>query len=99
MKRASITEAKNGLSSLIDGLRRGAGVLIVDRGRPVARLEPVSTSSAVLEDGRLMRLVREGIVRPARSAPPKSLFSTRPPAPKAGVSAVAALLEERREGR
>ena len=99
MKRASITEAKNGLSALIDGLRRGAGVLIVDRGRPVARLEPVSSAPAVLEDGRLMRLVREGIVRPARSAPPKSLFSTRPPAPKAGASAVAALLEERREGR
>jgi antitoxin (DNA-binding transcriptional repressor) of toxin-antitoxin stability system len=99
MKRASITEAKNGLSALIDGLRRGAGVLIVDRGRPVARLEPVSRDPGVLEDGRLMRLVREGIVRPARSAPPKDLFSTRPPAPKAGVSAVAALLDERRQGR
>jgi antitoxin (DNA-binding transcriptional repressor) of toxin-antitoxin stability system len=99
MKRASITEAKNGLSALIDGLRHGAGVLIVDRGRPVARLEPVSGASAILDDGRLMRLVREGIVRPARAAAPKSLFSTRPPAPKAGASAVSALLEERRHGR
>jgi antitoxin (DNA-binding transcriptional repressor) of toxin-antitoxin stability system len=99
MKRASITEAKNGLSALIDGLRRGAGVLIVDRGRPVARLEPVSGAASVLEDGRLMRLVREGIVRPAREGVPKSLFSTRPPAPKARASAVAALLEERRQGR
>jgi antitoxin (DNA-binding transcriptional repressor) of toxin-antitoxin stability system len=99
MKRASITEAKNGLSALIDGLRRGAGVLIVDRGRPVARLEPVSGASGVLEDGRLMRLVREGVVRPARSTPPKSLFSTRPPAAKAGASAVGTLLEERRQGR
>ena len=99
MKRASITEAKNGLSALIDGLRRGAGVLIVDRGRPVARLEPVSGAPAVLEDGRLMRLIREGIVRPARSAPPSSLFSTRPPSPKPGTSAVSALLEERRQGR
>ena len=59
MKRASITEAKNGLSALIDGLGRGAGVLIVDRGRPVARLEPVSSVPDVLEDGRLMRLVRD----------------------------------------
>jgi antitoxin (DNA-binding transcriptional repressor) of toxin-antitoxin stability system len=99
MKKASITEAKNGLSALIDGLRRGAGVLIVDRGRPVARLEPVSSAPGVLEDGRLMRLVREGVVRPARSALPKSLFSTRPPTPKAGISAVTALLEERRQGR
>jgi antitoxin (DNA-binding transcriptional repressor) of toxin-antitoxin stability system len=99
MKRASITEAKNGLSALIDGLGRGAGVLIVDRGRPVARLEPVSSVPDVLEDGRLMRLVREGIVRPARTASPKTLFSTLPPAPKGGVSAVAMVLEERRQGR
>jgi antitoxin (DNA-binding transcriptional repressor) of toxin-antitoxin stability system len=98
MKRASITEAKNGLSALIDGLGRGAGVLIVDRGRPVARLEPVSSVPGVLEDGRLMRLVREGIVRPARSMPPKGLFSTRPPTPKGGVSAVAMVLDERRQG-
>jgi antitoxin (DNA-binding transcriptional repressor) of toxin-antitoxin stability system len=99
MKIASVTEAKNGLSALIDGLRGGDGVLIVDRGRPVARLEPVSLAPGVLDDARLMRLVREGIVRPARSALPKDFFSIRPPAPKAGVSAVAALLDERREGR
>jgi len=98
MKRASITEAKNGLSALIDGLGRGAGVLIVDRGRPVARLEPVSTVPGVLEDGRLMRLVREGIVRPARAAPQRGLFSTRPATPEGGVSAVAMVLDERRKG-
>jgi antitoxin (DNA-binding transcriptional repressor) of toxin-antitoxin stability system len=31
MKKASITEAKNRLSALIDGLKRGAPVLIVDK--------------------------------------------------------------------
>jgi prevent-host-death family protein len=34
-------EAKNTLSALIDGVKGGSPVLIVDRGRPVARLEPV----------------------------------------------------------
>ena len=43
MKKASITEAKSRLSALIDGLKGGAPVLIVDRGRPVARLEPVTS--------------------------------------------------------
>ena len=38
MKKASITEAKNNLSALIDRVKAGASVLIVDRGRPVARL-------------------------------------------------------------
>jgi antitoxin (DNA-binding transcriptional repressor) of toxin-antitoxin stability system len=42
MKRASITQTKNGLSALIDGLKGGEPVLIVDRGRPVARPEPVT---------------------------------------------------------
>ena len=42
MKKASITEAKNNLGALIDSVKGGSPVLIVDRGRPVARLEPVS---------------------------------------------------------
>jgi hypothetical protein len=51
------------------------------------------------DDGRLSRLVRDGVVRPARSAVPKSLFATRPPSPRRGTSAVRTLLDERREGR
>jgi antitoxin (DNA-binding transcriptional repressor) of toxin-antitoxin stability system len=100
MKRASITEARNSLSSLIDGLKRGAAVLIVDRGRPVARLEPVTTSrpeDAV--DARLSRLIRDGVVRPSRTPMPKTVTTTAPPSPKRGASAVQALLEERRQGR
>jgi prevent-host-death family protein len=98
MKKASITEAKNNLSALIDGLKGGSAVLIVDRGRPVARLEPV-TADLDAAEGRLLRLVREGIVRPRRGEPPPTLFSQPPPRTKAGSSAVKALLEERREGR
>ena len=99
MKRASITEAKNNLSALIDGLKGGSPVLIVDRGRPVARLEPVITGLEAEHEGRLLRLVRDGIARPRRAAPPQTLFSQPPPRAKAGASAVKALLEERREGR
>jgi prevent-host-death family protein len=99
MKRASITEAKNNLSALIDGLKGGSPVLIVDRGRPVARLEPVTTGRGAEHDGRLSRLVRDGIVRPRRAAPPSTLFSQQPPRATAGASAVKVLLEDRREGR
>jgi len=99
MKTVSITEAKNRLSALIDGLKAGSPVLIVDRGRPVARLEPVTSAGEGAENGRLSRLVREGIVRPGRVPPSRSLFTSRPPRPKGGASVVAALLEERRRGR
>ena len=98
MKKASITEAKNNLSALIDGVKGGSPVLIVDRGRPVARLEPV-TASRSGDDDRRGRLVREGIVRPGRNAMPKTLFATPPPKPKKGASGVRVLLDERREGR
>ena len=50
MKKASITEAKNNLSALIDSVKGGSPVLIVDRGRPVARLERCA-------DGTLLRSV------------------------------------------
>jgi prevent-host-death family protein len=98
MKKASITEAKNNLSALIDGVKSGTPVLIVDRGRPVARLEPVN-GVASSDDGRLARLVRDGVVRPARGGMPKALLGTKPPHGKNKASGVRALLEERREGR
>jgi prevent-host-death family protein len=97
MKRATITQAKNGLSALIDQVRAGETVIILDRGRPVARLEP-----AVQGDdpaGRLARLARAGLVRLPTAPPPLDLLSRRRPRLAPGVSIVEALLEERREGR
>lgn len=95
MKKASITEAKNNLSALIDGLRNGSSVLIVDRGRPVARLEPATRESE--RDEIVSRLVRHGLVRPRRTNPSRTLFTTQPP--KARASALDVLITERREGR
>jgi prevent-host-death family protein len=97
MKTATITEAKNGLSSLIDRVRAGETVLITDRGRPVARLEPVTALGET--DGRLLRLERAGSLRIGEAAPP--IDRLRQPAPRLreGASAVEALLVERRDGR
>ena len=93
MKKASITEAKNNLSAIIDSVKGGSPVLIVDRGRPVARLEPVGVLQPD-DDGRLARLVRA-----ARGTVPKALFASKPPRLKPGASAVRALIEDRRDGR
>jgi prevent-host-death family protein len=97
MKIASISEAKNGLSALIDRVKAGASVLIVDRGRPVARLEPVGTLGE--EEAVLDALFRDGMVRRGRGSIPKTIITTAPPSPKRGASALRALIEERREGR
>ena len=100
MKRASITEAKNGFSKLIDSVKAGSSVLIMDRGRPVARLEPVSVGSDTRDTGRLSRLVRDGVVRPSRKpSMPKKLLSEPPPRVKGGEAIVDLLIDERRESR
>ncbi len=79
---AVMAEAKNYLSALIDGLKKSSPALIVDRGRPVARLEPVTSLGEGEQDGRLSRLVRDGIVRPGRTPLANSLFTAQPPRPK-----------------
>jgi prevent-host-death family protein len=100
MKKVSITEAKNRLSALIDSIKGGSPVLIVDRGRPVARLEPVTSGvKGDEQEGRLSRLIREGVVRPGNVPLSRSLFTNQPPRLTGDTSAVAALIEERREGR
>src|SRR5262245_56837251 len=65
MKTATITEAKNRLSALIDRVRQGETVVITDRGRPVARLESVVTDPSADPAGRLARLERRGLLRRA----------------------------------
>src|SRR5438552_275082 len=87
MKKASVTDAKNNLSALIDSVKGGGPVLIVDRGRPVARLETVGHIGSG-DDGRRALLVREGVLRPARGLPHKQLPASQPPREKKGASAV-----------
>jgi prevent-host-death family protein len=94
----TITEAKNGLSALIDRVRAGESVLIMDRGTPVARLESAISASPDAE-GRIARLERAGAVRAARKPPVTELLGTSPPSLRGTTSAVATLIEERREGR
>jgi prevent-host-death family protein len=97
MKTATITEAKSRLSALIDRVRAGESVVILDRGTPVARLEPI----AVRPDpsGRLMRLERAGILRVGSAPPPIDLLRSPGPRVADGASVVATLLDERRSGR
>jgi prevent-host-death family protein len=97
MGTTTITEAKNGLSALIDRVQSGESIVILERGRPVARLEPMAGHAD--STGRLARLERAGVVKVGAAAPPIDLL--RQPAPKLahGASAVAAVIEERRSGR
>ena len=93
MKSATITEVKNQLSAIIDRVKAGETVVVTDRGQPVATIEPVRAD--VDEAARLLRLERNGIVRPASKPPPPLQTAL----PTAKSSAVEALIDERRSGR
>jgi prevent-host-death family protein len=99
MKRASITEAKNRLSALLDRVRHGESILIHDRGVPVARLQSVLSRGTDAGEGRLARLERQGLIRSPSAPPPKKLVASRPPRPREGASLSQAVIAERREGR
>jgi len=99
VKKASISETKNRLSELLERVRRGETILITDRNRPVARLEPVGSARPAEVEGRLGRLERAGVLRLGRGGLVARIVSQAAPRPKKGASAVAALLEERESGR
>lgn len=97
MKRASITEAKNRLSALLDRVRHGETIVIEDRGIPIAQMSPVTGRAAISDRDRLRRLERHGIIRPAVPAPLGRLLDTAPPRPGRPV-ALSQLVREERAG-
>lgn len=99
MKRTSITDAKNGLSALIERVRHGESIIIEDRGVPVARLESVAAPRRGEVEGRAARLQRQGVLRPPLSSTPKRLLTTPPPTPRGGPTLSDAVIAERRDGR
>jgi len=98
MKRASVTEAKNRLSALLDRVRHGETVLIEDRGVPVAQLTPVVGSEAGADQGRLARLERQGRVRPPRVRAVASRLLLSPPPEPARSVAISEYVRADRDG-
>ena len=97
MKKASVSQAKNGLSALLARVRNGHTIVIEDRGVPVARLEPIVGAGE--PDGRRARLERHGIARMPTARVSKRWFETRPPRLIQGRKASDLIALERSEGR
>lgn len=99
MKRASVTEAKNGFSSLLKEVRRGESVLITHRGEPVARIEPCRLDELGMSEAA-KALVRRGVATPPRRRLDVEELLARPlPKLPKGVSASAIVVAERRGSR
>lgn len=96
MKTATISHARDHLSALLQLVRRGESVLILDRNRPVARLVPVEPGDES-DDAWVSRLEREGILRRGDGRSILEVIEEPPPPCEGDV--LGALLAEREEGR
>lgn len=100
MITANISKTKNELSRYLDAVRGGETVLILDRNRPIAQIQPLSpeTGSA---SARLSELEAGGLITRPKKANRSWLKGLQVPdgGPEDAVGSVDALLEERDSGR
>lgn len=101
MLTANIATAKNELSRLLRRVKRGERVIITDRNRPVAQLQPISSEGAGTGSALLDELHEAGVLTPPSGAALDVKAFLASPIPKltAANALSAAVLAEREEGR
>ena len=96
MKTAAVSKLKTHLSDYLNQVKAGAEVLITDRGKPVARLVPISRAQITRES--LARMEKQGLIKIGSGRLPKDFWAMpRGEDPKGLV--LRALIEERGEGK
>ena len=100
MKQPGVAELKARLSEYLKLVKSGHEVLIKERGMPIAKIVPLD--AAERRSSRMERLIKAGLLIPAKGRMPRSLLHPRPASrqeEKMGESVLAALLEDREQGR
>ena len=93
MKRAAVSTLKATLSACLAKVKAGDEVLVVERGKPIAKLVPLSKDSDTLHD-----LARAGLVRLGTGKLPVGFWKLPRPKDRQGRG-LNALLVDRSEGR
>jgi prevent-host-death family protein len=96
MKTAAVSKLKAHLSAYLNQVKAGLEILITDRGKPVARLVPISRTQTTKES--LTRMEKQGLIKLGSGKLPKG-FWVMPRAEDPKGLVLSALLEERKEGR
>lgn len=99
MKMATISQAKNQFSAFIELVRHGETVIVTDRERPVARIEPIIASAVDDDDMRVARLERTGVIRRGACAPVDEVDLPEPAEATHGTDILTILMEEREGAR
>lgn len=94
MSVAAVSEIKARLSEYLARVRGGEEVVVTDRGRPVARIVPVTD-----RDPHLAELERRGMLKVGAATLADDFLERPRPRVAPGGSVVEALIDERREGR
>ena len=97
MKSAAISELKATLSEILTHVKAGEEVIVTERGKPIARISPLS-----LKEGKasahLLELAKAGLIRLGSGKLPNNFWQMPRPTDNKGAG-LQYLLEEREEGR
>jgi prevent-host-death family protein len=96
MKTTAISDLKAHLSDYLKQVKSGGEVLVTDRGKPVARIVPISNKTR--SRGSFSRMEKEGLIKLGSGKLPND-FWTVPRAEDPQGLVLKALLEERENGR
>ncbi len=95
MKTASVSKLKASLSEYLRRVKTGEEVLVIERGRPIAKIAPATGSHTMPR--QLIEMEKEGLIKLGSGKLPKGFWKLpRPRDPKGSV--VKAVLREREEG-
>lgn len=96
MRSVAVADLRQNLSKYLEAVEKGEELLVTERGRPIARIIPVTGAHA--QDSHMLGLIRTGVLRPrARDLAGDFWARAKPRDPEGAV--LKALLEERQEGR
>jgi antitoxin (DNA-binding transcriptional repressor) of toxin-antitoxin stability system len=98
MNHVNVTELKKRLGHYLRLVRCGQTVLVRDRDRVIARIEPARGHDVTADDdaARLSELETRGVLRHGRGRITPDLWARRP---RTDADAIAVLLGERDDGR
>lgn len=97
MKTTPVSELKATLSAQLAKVKAGEEVVVTERGRPIAKIVPLSSETMGLS-AHMSELARNGLIRLGTGKISKDIWKLPRPVDKRG-QALKALLDEREQGR
>jgi prevent-host-death family protein len=97
MKTTPVSELKATLSEQLARVKAGEEVVVTERGRPIAKIVPLSSETMGLS-AHMSELARNGLIRLGTGKISKDIWKLPRPVDKRG-QALKALLDEREQGR